>query len=860
MFNWIHGSKSTRNRKLREAASAGQLNVVLKFLDRDTDVNEPDPESGESALNLAIHHGYQLVAQALIRAKADVNFMSSAGNTPLIIAASKGDAMLDMIEVLLNAGADADLRARSGDNAGAGPLYVAAARGAVKLFELLRSRGAGTEFSLQNRNNLMYAVAAGGSTAILDALRSSGVDVDAPQGDGNRPIHLAAIAGHTDLVARLLDLGVAVEQLNARDEPPLLVAARNGQTAVASLLLERGADPATVVGAADDAFNALLAAAVGGHEDTVRVLLKAGAAIDQEVRPGASIIALAQRAGQMSTAGILMNARKRQLGNRPRATEDGAMSASAPVKRRKNAEQGNASRQAGPGARPASIDLAVFCSDLRYDEHEHGKQLARPFDKARKEWVLSRNDPSSPHYARACALLGKWFVCEYHVRVGFSMTLGVDADNVIDRVTEVGAIKDASDAVAHAFAGEPRLKSCEVIAVDFRRSPSSGPLRDDEPLAHSPELGIVAIWSVKPGRKIPSARAMADFLEAQATLISGCFSIHIKDEAIETVEIDEDGDEMRSSSASWSGGDVELEVNLDSPVAAFRDRLVERVRKARETGPLIGGAMPEVKRLLLVGDAAGLAERLDEGLDVDTKIDEEPMLLLAIGAAVTAEQWFKHPELADSIQALHGSVEAYTEALKRIAGDLLRRGADVNARGQAMTVLAVAEALNDPAILEICRTRADSVDDVNSTPFLLAAERGDAVSLDALLAKGARINKRHFMSGTTALMLACQGPDGEDAPPLSGKQLVSQEAAVRFLLANGAEIDARADNGDTAIGNAVRRGNTSIVKILLDAGASTSDALPRAQRLADLARERGHKDVLALLRAASGAALIGKRR
>jgi hypothetical protein len=254
-----------------------------------------------------------------------------------------------------------------------------------------------------------------------------------------------------------------------------------------------------------------------------------------------------------------------------------------------------------------------------------------------------------------------------------------------------------------------------------------------------------------------------------------------------------------------------------------------------------------LKKLFLLGDESGLCERLDAGLDVNSDIDGEPLLKVALMTAVTAEHWYENEELAVLLRTKFPTVAQYRDALKRIAVDLLNRGADVNRPAGAHSILAVAEALNDDIISSLCRERANSANDQDSGPFLLAAERGDVESLTALLAKGARLNKRHFLHGTTPLMLACQGPGGEDAPPLSGNQLASQEKAVRFLLGEGAEIDAASDTGDTAIGNAVRRGNTSIVRILLAAGAKTTNALPRSQTLIALARDRGHDDLVKLL-------------
>lgn len=514
---------------------------------------------------------------------------------------------------------------------------------------------------------------------------------------------------------------------------------------------------------------------------------------------------------------------------------------------RKEAQGGSASS----GRRTSAVELGVICTSLRYDEHEHGKHLAAILSKARAEWVKSKNDPTSPHYAKACKMLEKWFTVEYRVHMGFSMSLGLDDDNVINRVTEVGSVKDSSEAVDRAFADEPRLKSFEVVWLDFRNHTSDHPLREKDKLGFSPEIGTVAVYQVKPGRKLDSPQALQDFLVKAGELLTNCFSVKIKDEAIETVEVDEDGNEFRSVNSSYSGGDVELEVNLTAG-NDFRSRLAQKVKESHKSQSLLGDEVAEPKRLLMLGDEQGLQQLLDGGLEVDTKVEGETLLKLAIMLAVTAGNWFDNEELSGTLQSTFSSVEDYGAALKRIALDLLDRGADVNASGGAMSVLALAEALNDSAILEICRARSNSVDDVNSTPLLLAAERGDVASLTTLLDRGARVNKRSLMTGVTPLIMASQGPDGEDAPPLAGEQLASQETAVQLLIERGAQIDAKSDNGDTAIGNAVRRGNTSIVRMLLEAGAKTTDALPKGEDLIALAKARGHADIVKLLHSRSG--------
>jgi len=319
------------------------------------------------------------------------------------------------------------------------------------------------------------------------------------------------------------------------------------------------------------------------------------------------------------------------------------------------------------------------------------------------------------------------------------------------------------------------------------------------------------------------------------------------EKAIQTVEVDDDGDEVVSSNSSWSGGGLSVEVNQGIPLDEFASHLTKMVQEARQSPTLLSADASPIKKLIMLGEEAVLESVLNEGLDPNERVNDEPLLKMILMVAVTAKQWYEDDELSGSLSVKFSTFDQYQAALKRMALEVLRRGADVNIPSGMLSILSIAEALNDEEILIHCREGAETANDLNSTPFLLAAERGDLDALKVLLGKGARVNKREFFHSTTPLMLACQGPDGEDEPPLVGLQMRAQEEAVRFLIEQGAEIDAVSDNGNTAIGNAVRRGNASIIRILLDSGAKTSEALPRGQSLIELAKARGHADVVDIL-------------
>lgn len=100
-----------------------------------------------------------------------------------------------------------------------------------------------------------------------------------------------------------------------------------------------------------------------------------------------------------------------------------------------------------------------------------------------------------------------------------------------------------------------------------------------------------------------------------------------------------------------------------------------------------------------------------------------------------------------------------------------------------------------------------------------AARRGDAAAVKALLAKGADVNAKSAY-GATALSFACDKGDVE---------------VVKILLANKAEVNVKDTfYKATPLSWAISKRHTAIVKLLIDAGAEPADsALAFAARIGD---------------------------
>jgi ankyrin repeat protein len=107
----------------------------------------------------------------------------------------------------------------------------------------------------------------------------------------------------------------------------------------------------------------------------------------------------------------------------------------------------------------------------------------------------------------------------------------------------------------------------------------------------------------------------------------------------------------------------------------------------------------------------------------------------------------------------------------------------------------------------------------------VAAIRGSLPAVQALVKRGAAVNRK----GWTPLHYACSGPDN---------------GVAAFLIAQGAELNARSENGTTPLMMAARYGNSDLVPLLIKAGAEPRAANEQELTAADFA-QRGGRDLMA---------------
>jgi len=196
--------------------------------------------------------------------------------------------------------------------------------------------------------------------------------------------------------------------------------------------------------------------------------------------------------------------------------------------------------------------------------------------------------------------------------------------------------------------------------------------------------------------------------------------------------------------------------------------------------------------------------------------------------------WLAALALAAAAAAQAAPIDDFVIAVElndpRAVLSMLLKGIDPNqadSRGRVAIFIALREnslrALD--SLLASPLTHVDEPNDKGETPLMIAAIRGSLPAVQALVKRGAAINRE----GWTPLHYACSGPDN---------------GVTAWLLAQGAEINARSDNGTTPLMMAARYGNGDLVPMLLKAGAEPRAANEQELTAADFA-DRAGRDVMA---------------
>ncbi|XP_048258038.1 ankyrin repeat domain-containing protein 50-like [Haliotis rufescens] len=239
---------------LHDASGDGDLEEVKRLLSRGVDIN---CRVGGSRTPVEFVLSLNVV---------DIDGRGGGSWTPVMRAAYRGHR--EVVELLVNKGADVSLVDKDGDNI----LHLACIRGHLEIVKFvlslnvmdINSRGSGSWTPVMR-------AAWGEHRDVVDLLVSKGADVSLVDEDGDNILHFACSEGHLETVEFVLSLNVVdIDSRGGGSWTPVMRATYRGHRDVVELLVSKGADVSLVDG---DGNNILHLACSEGHLETVEFVL-----------------------------------------------------------------------------------------------------------------------------------------------------------------------------------------------------------------------------------------------------------------------------------------------------------------------------------------------------------------------------------------------------------------------------------------------------------------------------------------------------------------------------------------------------------------------------------------------------------
>jgi len=239
------------------------------------------------ALVEAVRHGDKDVVRSLLQEKTSANAADADGSTALLWAAYNND--LDCASLLLHAGANPN----AANDQGATPLWAASQNGSTPMVRKLLEAGANPNAALLAGETSVMVAARSGYPDVVELLLAKGANADAHGARGQTALMWAVAQQHPDVVKVLLAHGA---DLKARSDVwnEVMAVPPHGYLPYNKAIPHGGE-------------TALMFAARVGDLDSAKLLVAAGANVNDTDAWGVSATTLAAHSGFQSLVAFLLD-------------------------------------------------------------------------------------------------------------------------------------------------------------------------------------------------------------------------------------------------------------------------------------------------------------------------------------------------------------------------------------------------------------------------------------------------------------------------------------------------------------------------------------------------------------------------
>jgi len=206
----------------------------------------------------------------LIAAGADINFRKNNGQTALSITCSRINCDMEILELLLSAGAKTDISDKSGN----APIHFAAEKNNVEVIEKLALAGCDPNLRNNSGETALYTAAFARNLEACETLVKFGADISIITENGRDALIAAAAAGDERIAMFLLSRGADAKTSPESGWNALIYCAYNGLNRPAAEMIKRGANVNCKSG---DGKTPLIYAIKNKNESFLEALIAAGA-------------------------------------------------------------------------------------------------------------------------------------------------------------------------------------------------------------------------------------------------------------------------------------------------------------------------------------------------------------------------------------------------------------------------------------------------------------------------------------------------------------------------------------------------------------------------------------------------------